>query len=388
MSEQDVDFDASAVTDEPDHVDPDVVDPALAPASQLYDVDGDGRMDVLLTRFGDGAWTTVSDEDSDGAAETFLADVDGDGVPDLAVERLPDGSYLVRADSDGDGTYDLERTVDRTTLADTFPGVVGYLDAHFDPAAPVDTDVVVDPADGTPGGDVVVDGRLIGDPVGDGEHWFEQARNGYCAPASIAQIVSEYTGRHYTDESAFVDLANRDGLFTISPDGVPGMTPENALTLLESSGVPAELQVGTVGDLAQYLDEGRRVLLFVDSGEIWHGEAVEDNTMDHAVVLTGIDVERGVAILSDPGTPDGNQEEVPLDVFEDAWADSHHTMLVCDEPPADDQLGPDQLGPDQADPQAASHDATQIESASAWLTQRPWALLPVTLPADLATAAR
>jgi hypothetical protein len=75
----------------------------------------------------------------------------------------------------------------------------------------------------------------------------------------------------------------------------------------------------------------------VDSGEIWQpgGESVEDDTPDHVLVVAGIDDERGVVILSDPGVPNGSQLEVPIEQFEQAWADSGHQMLVADEPDED-----------------------------------------------------
>ena len=50
------------------------------------------------------------------------------------------------------------------------------------------------------------------------------------------------------------------------------------------------------------------------------------------VVVAGIDTERGVVLLSDPGSPDGNLEEVPIDVFMDAWADSDNSMIVAEGP--------------------------------------------------------
>jgi hypothetical protein len=370
MSEHDLDTPDTGTYDT--GLDTPADDAALSePVQQTFDVDGNGRIDVLLTRFADGAWTTLSDENADGAAETLLADLDADGVPELAVERLPDGTYMMRADTDGDGVFDQEETVTREQLEARVPGVVAYLDTHFGSASEQTVDPVADPA--TDG--VVVDGAIVGDPLGDAEHWFNQARNGFCVPASIAQIVSEYSGVHFADESEFVKLASEQGLFSVDMDGVPGMTPENSLTLLESAGVPAELQLGTTDDLLQYLGEGRRILLFVDSGEIWDGEQVEDDRFDHAVVLTGIDVERGVAILSDPGSPDGNLEEVPLAVFEDAWADSDHTMLVCDEPPAAEQTVTTGVGD-------ATGAAGATEQATSWMVQQPWVLLPIAVAAQ------
>jgi hypothetical protein len=300
----------------------------------------------------------IEPTDSAAPGPVVGADLTGDGVHDLLVEQLPGEVYRVLVDVDGDQIADEEAVVDRAQLDALIPGASEALDE----AAAPESSAVPPPA-----GD-----DLAGDPVGDAEHWFQQARNGFCAPASVAQIVSEYSGVHFPDESAFVQLASEQGLFSVGMDGVPGMTPENTLALLESAGVPASLQVGTTADLVQYLEEGRGILLFLDSGEVWTGEAVEDNTYDHAVVLTGIDTERGVAILSDPGSPDGNLEEVPLEVFTDAWADSQNAMIVCDEPPAGDP------GPGAA---AGERLPGHIERVTAAVLREPWALLPVTLPA-------
>ncbi|GAA0463662.1 hypothetical protein Aca07nite_59810 [Actinoplanes capillaceus] len=215
----------------------------------------------------------------------------------------------------------------------------------------------------------VVDGSLVGDPDGDAEHWFEQSANGYCVPASIAQIVSEYTGVHHADESAFVARANELHLFETGPGGVPGMGIEGAHALLEDAGVPAEIQIGIgVEALAGYLAEGRRVMLAVDGDEIWYGREDEIGA-DHAVVLTGIDVDRGVAILSDPGIGVGNRMEVPLDVLADAWADSGNAALVCDFPP---------VQAPGAEP-APLPVSGRLPDVVSWLVERPYVVLPVLL---------
>jgi hypothetical protein len=240
-------------------------------------------------------------------------------------------------------------------------------------------------------------GQLVGDPVGDAEHWFNQAANGYCVPSSIAQIVSEYSGAHHADESAFVARANALNLFTVGPDGVPTMGVDGAHTLLEDAGVPASIEVGIgVDTLVGYLADGRRVMLAVDSDEIWYG--TEDRAAaDHAVVLTGIDTARGVAILSDPGTPDGNMMEVPLDVLTDAWADGGNTALVCDQPPGAPDFPASLDEPlldivpvmmPAAGPPSAAPAAGQVEAVVSWLVERPYVVLPVLLSGGAVLARR
>ena len=220
-----------------------------------------------------------------------------------------------------------------------------------DPAeAPTqETDGTVAPDDGT-----------YGTPTAWTADWFYQEVDGYCGPSSVAQIVSEYTGLDISDPQQLVDRALELGLF---PNGDPsqGMTSTNMEILMEDQGVPCHLETSSVSDLEDKLSEGYGVIAMVDSGEIWYPgeETVEDETPDHALVVAGIDTERGVVILSDPGHPDGNQLEVPIDRFEDAWSDSGHEMLVADVSDTD-------LADSPIDPTVAA------------LAPRPWAIITLT----------
>ena len=326
-------------------------------------------------------------------------------------------------ESFGDWTVADDTTSDDPTQTDAAAPEWASTDVidPLDTPDPFDTSFA-DEAEADTGGDVdvadalVVDGQLVGDPVGDAEHWFNQAANGYCVPSSVAQIVSEYTGQHFADEDAFVALANELHLFDVGPDGVPSMSLDGALRLLEASGVPASIDpAGTVDELVEHLDEGRRIILAVDSGEIWGTEvagdtALEFDAADHAVVLTGIDLDRGVAILSDPGTPDGNMSEIPLDVLVDAWADADNGMVVCDTAPGEAQVaavpgwGEDVLRPADVDSVAVDAAAPSpvgdgtpvfggtdlddvlpeqgpVDQAVSWVGRHPYVLLPVVLAA-------
>jgi hypothetical protein len=226
-----------------------------------------------------------------------------------------------------------------------------------------------------------VDGQVVGDPAEVSEHWFHQAQNGFCVPASIAQIVSEYSGVDYTDEQAFVELANQIGVWSVGPDGVPGITIDGTLQLLEAAGVPAHVEYGgSMESLADALGDGQSVIVFVDADEVWYGPEAGDGDaeFDHALVVAGIDTERGVVLLSDPGDPEGDLREIPIDRFMDAWADSDHTAVVADSPSPN--LLPDEPAPAEGDPDAAAAD--RIGAAISTAIERPWVLLAVTL--DLA----
>lgn len=175
-------------------------------------------------------------------------------------------------------------------------------------------------------------GVLHGAPESSSEEWFLQYDDGYCVPASITQVISEVTGKALSDESVVVSAIQEMGL---DFDPSKGMTMDEGLAVLEHLGVDAEVQTGlSLADLEAYLDDGRSLILGVDSGDIW-GEPDPAGTTgeaDHALVITAIDQERGYVVLSDPGNPDGNQDVVSLADFVEAWSGSDNSAIVTTEP--------------------------------------------------------
>lgn len=241
------------------------------------------------------------------------------------------------------------------------------------------------------------------------KHWFNQSTNGHCVPASVAQIVSEYTDLDIGDESAFVEYALQQGFY---PDGddTTGMSMESGASLLEAAGVPAHVESGSIEALASYLDNGYGVMVAVDSGEYWDPltEQADETTGtdaggDHCVVVSEIDAAAGVVYLSDPGSPDGNQAAVSLDTFLEAWGESQNEMIVCDEPsPGADTVTDDDDVQSVADVDPvtdAAHsadagavaeitatevadtrdrdDSSALQDVVEWVTRQPWVLLPV-----------
>jgi uncharacterized protein YvpB len=231
-------------------------------------------------------------------------------------------------------------------------------------------------------------GHSGGDADEYSEHWFQQAVNGTCVPASVAQIVAEYSGEEIQNEDAFVEMAQENGYF-LDGEIENGMPIYAAAELLEQNGIPATVETGTMDDLATALDEGRGVMLYVDSGEYWDPEQEErdeakgrDQGGDHCVVISEIDYDKGVVYLSDPGHPDGDRMEVPLDEFEQAWGEADNTMIVCDEPSphAGTSEEQDQRDDTSGDPLLDNADETSgIGNVIDWLTDRPWNLLPVVI---------
>ena len=201
-----------------------------------------------------------------------------------------------------------------------------------DEPAPIadDAPAPVEPADDVP---VIDDSTGLEDGVA-GNHflwsddWFWQEVDGYCGPTAAAFLLNQFQDAGISNPEYMVERAVSLGLMG---DPTEGMYPQDLATLLTESGLPSELVGSNMEDLAMKLNDGYGIIACVDSGEIWGDpeDAVrEDNLMDHFLVVSEIDFNRGVVTLTDPGAPYGNGLEVPIDQFEDAWADSDHHMVV------------------------------------------------------------
>jgi hypothetical protein len=175
----------------------------------------------------------------------------------------------------------------------------------------------------------------IGNPNEYEHYWFYQGKDGYCAPSSVTQVIEAQSDHTLNGYTAVVSEAHKLGI----PFDGTGMTLPQAQELLTAFGVPSHLDQPASTDqafeeLGQYLEQGRSVILSVNADPIWYGtetsSANPDGGPDHALVVTAINAQTGEVTLSDPGTPDGNEEQVPLDTFKDAWEASGYTMIVSD----------------------------------------------------------
>jgi hypothetical protein len=146
--------------------------------------------------------------------------------------------------------------------------------------------------------------------------------------------------------------------------------------------------------------------LGVNSSDIWGLEGPRG--LDHALVIREIDLGQGVAVLSDPGNPEGNGWTVPLEVLENAWAEGDNTMIIAEQPaPAGAQVAAGErvesapVGGEVSrddhdaaierfrgavDPEASSIEAHGQLLTSSWsdavtsvVSKAPWILVPVTI---------
>ncbi len=117
----------------------------------------------------------------------------------------------------------------------------------------------------------------IGDPSQYAHDWFFQEHNGYCVPASITQVIEAQTGISLHSYNLVEQEASHLGL--------PGtaMTMPEAQTLLHSFDIPSHVVEGgtpqeAATQLAQYLHQGRDIILAVNASPIWYGSDTADNS--------------------------------------------------------------------------------------------------------------
>ena len=158
-----------------------------------------------------------------------------------------------------------------------------------------------------------------------------------CAFQSQAIILREYG--FYVKQEDLMQIAKEQGWY------VEGYgTPEDKVgKLLEYYGLDTSITEGNnIFNLANELAQGHRILVTVDSGELWSpglGEKMEDlligEQADHALLVVGVDTSNPSdvkVIVTDPGN--GNTQYAYSEKeFMDAWKDSNCFMASTNESP-------------------------------------------------------
>jgi hypothetical protein len=189
--------------------------------------------------------------------------------------------------------------------------------------------------------------NYIGDPEFQTDYWEHQGLNDNCALVAQTSILDQF-GVDLTQEEACY-IAYENGWYN------PGFgtSPEDMGNLLEAAGVPVHnVQNATILDLAHELQQGHRVIVGVNSSELWEQGHQADfwnwikeafgldtpqfNPADHAICVTGIDMNdpsNPQIIINDSGVADGAGKSYPLDQFADAWQNSDFRYVATDVAP-------------------------------------------------------
>lgn len=174
-------------------------------------------------------------------------------------------------------------------------------------------------------------GQMYGDPAAAAPYWRYQHQQD-CGLMAVADVVGQLTGR----EPSQMGIEMR-GLFTKSESHrgsiyeFDGTSLEDLVVLLQHYGIQADLTDGnTMESLEQDLADGHKVIAGLNAETIWNyppgqGQRTEP---DHAVVVTGVDTRTDVVHLNDSGTPNGRDEQIPMNTFSQAWATGNNLLIV------------------------------------------------------------
>lgn len=152
-----------------------------------------------------------------------------------------------------------------------------------------------------------------------------------CAIKSQQLILQDF-GIHFTEDQ----LRNEAMMYGWYNGGT---SPEDVGKLLELHGIPvSQYENANIFNLVNELAQGHKVIVGVDSGELWGDDIFdkifEDNAADHALIVSGVDTSdpnNVKVIVTDPGT--GNLlKEYSMDEFVDAWKDSNCFMMSTNNP--------------------------------------------------------
>ena len=169
---------------------------------------------------------------------------------------------------------------------------------------------------------------VYGDPVAARPYWHQQ-RTSDCGELAVADVVGELTGSEPTEvdvTSLAVSTPSTAGPGTVwGHDGNTNI--RNLPVLLAHYGIHANNVKATTGALEQALGAGQKVIVLVNAETIWNRPG-QRKSANHFVVVTGIDAGSGVVHLNDSGVANGSDEQVPLAVFEQAWATYHNSAVL------------------------------------------------------------
>lgn len=334
-----------------------------------YDTTGDGIVDTSKTYVdtnGDGYLETIVkgwDTDHNGTFDTFDVEQDstGDGLVDTIIhahDYNQDGlidSITTYEDANQDGQYDTVTKAYDSDHDGEIDKIDVFVDANGSGSPDVHSIYDYDPTTGQIipalatgfeiGGTIYTELEqfqpdanypegVSGDPVESMSHWEFQGDTNRCALYSQKFVIEELDPSNGTiDIEEFAQIAKEHGWFT--EEG--GTSFLNMNHMLDYYGIENEMTFhNTIDDIEDCLNQGGKVIVSIDSGEIWFGEDdnvfAPESSSDHAVEVIGIDrtdPEHPMVILNDSGSPNGKGEKIPLDVFQGAWDDGDCQMIKC-----------------------------------------------------------
>lgn len=184
---------------------------------------------------------------------------------------------------------------------------------------------------------------IYGDPAAAAKYWRAQSLEDNCGLMSVADVVGELTGNEPTEQQ-MITLAqhtpsgtNPGPIYAPSADpshanGNGGVEMADLVVLLDHYGIKSAMywtehpETTGMPALQQYLRDGRKAIAWVNSAVIWNTDD-QRKKADHYLVVTGIDADKQVVHLNDPGA-DHPDEQVSVTTFTKAWHPGEESIVV------------------------------------------------------------
>ncbi|HZU49417.1 MAG TPA: C39 family peptidase [Mycobacterium sp.] len=174
-------------------------------------------------------------------------------------------------------------------------------------------------------------GQMYGNPQAAAPYWRYQHGQD-CGLMSAADVIGQLTGKEPSETAVVLrGVLTKSRVHHGDIYHFDGTSPGDLVVLMEKYGVQSDLTTGnSMQTLEQDLAGGHKVIAGVNAETIWNyppGEGQRTNA-DHAVVVTGVDTRSDIVHLNDSGTPNGRDEQIPMDTFSPAWATGDNLLIV------------------------------------------------------------
>ena len=190
---------------------------------------------------------------------------------------------------------------------------------------------------------VAAGASVYGDPAAAAKYWRAQSLEDNCGLMAVADVVGELTGNEPTEQQMITLAQNTPSGTNPGPIYAPAADPSHAagnggvemadlVVLLDHYGIKSAMfwtqhpETTGIPALQQYLHDGRKAIAWVNSAVIWNTNDQRAKA-DHYLVVTGIDADKQVVHLNDPGA-DHADEQVSVTTFTKAWHAGEESIVV------------------------------------------------------------
>lgn len=185
-------------------------------------------------------------------------------------------------------------------------------------------------------------GGMYGNPAAAAKYWQQQSLEDNCGLVSVADVVGEISGKAPTEQQiiklaeATPSQTNPGPIYDSKHSGGGGIEMADEVVLLDHYGIKSVMTYAAHPEetglpaLERYLGSDRKVIAWVNSAVIWN-TSDQRTKADHFLVVTGIDSNKEIVHLNDPGA-DHADEQVSITSFMTAWKTGEESIVVTAPP--------------------------------------------------------